>query len=88
MHQSTDRERDRQMERRRACEKTRILILIWRSTVSCAALSFWKEHTDKGCSDSALAIRGGRVRFNHKSRCRGGERPEQPVLLQGDRTGA
>lgn len=83
MHQSMDRERDRQMERRRACEKTWILTLIWRSTVSCPALPFWNEHTDKGRSDSAFAICGGRVRFNHKSRCRGGERPEQPLLLRG-----
>lgn len=71
MHQSMDRERDRQMERRRACEKTWILTLLWRSTASCPALSFWKEHTDKRCSDSAFAIRGSRMRFNHKSRCRG-----------------
>lgn len=32
MHQSMDRERDRQMERRRACEKTWVLTLSGRST--------------------------------------------------------
>jgi len=42
MHQSTDRERDRQMERRRACEKTPILTLLWRRAASCPALSFRK----------------------------------------------
>lgn len=60
MHQSTDRERDRHMERRRACEKTWILTLIWRSTASCPALSFWKEHMDQRCPDSAFAICRGR----------------------------
>lgn len=72
MHQSTDRERDRQMERRRACEKTWIVTLIWRSTASCPALAFWKEHRDQRCSDSASAVRGGGVRLNRKSHRRGG----------------
>lgn len=72
MHQSTDRERDRQMERRRACEKTWIVTLIWRSTASCPALAFWKERRDQRCSDSASAVRGGGVRLNRKSHRRGG----------------
>lgn len=46
MHQSMDRERDRQMERRRVCEKTWMLTLLWRSTVSCLALSLGRHtHT-------------------------------------------
>lgn len=48
MHQSTDRERDRQMERRRACEKTWMLTLLWRSIVSCLARSLGR-HTHTGC---------------------------------------
>lgn len=55
MHQSMDRERDRQMERRRVCEKTWMLTLLWRSTGSCLALSLGKDkHT--GHSDPASAV--------------------------------
>lgn len=67
MHQSMDRERDRQMERRRACEKTWILTHLEKHS-ELPALSFGEEHTDKGCSDSAFAARSGRMRSNRKPR--------------------
>lgn len=82
MHQSTDRERDRQMERRRVCEKTWMLTLLWRSTVSCLAWSLGR-HTHTGCSDPAFAIHSSRVRSKHKPHCQGNIL--LPVLLQGDR---
>lgn len=77
MHQSMDRERDRQMERRRACEKAWILTLIGRSTAPCPALPFGEEHTDKGCSDLASAI--------HRCEIYGDIPPQ--ILLLGRRAG-
>lgn len=70
------------MERRRVCEKTWVLTLLWRSTGRCLSGSvFGKAHT--GHPHPAFSIHSSGVRSKHKPHCQGNLL--LPVLLQGDR---